>query len=366
MKSMLLSTILFVLCLNNSHGEESPHILNRVYSGMTKNSLNLYSKRYEFRGWKQKDSGSTTQLESNCGVVTEFKLLNYHRRSGVYISIYNSSGEDFFYDIQKIRMNFGDGKSRIPLLKGNHHVVEVKDHWMLRAYAKFVDQSDFKGQTELEVVVPLLNKKGDVTCEVKTKYVRDEKVIERVEDYLVLPKLEFGVLVGVNLTSSSSIDQVFKKNGSSYSVELAFYPHSFHGFFLGFSGDEESNHLNTSLGSRLDDRGETDIQTNQYVVGYRQRRNITDHFWLVYSLGWQYVSLEDWNIDIGNYKRDVHRMDTAIQRLGLRYIPNLNSSKIVYSITFGLNQTIIPTTRIADQKIKGHRVNAFGEFTFGW
>lgn len=130
----------------------------------------------ELSDWVDPSSQSTSRLDSQCGVLTEMKLVRNGRLNFLFLGLRNESSKAIVIRMDRVRANFGDGRERILVPAGNAHL-EVKHGWYTWGFLPFPRKADFKNQNSLNVTVPLVVA-GETLCDLQVTFHRNIAVPE--------------------------------------------------------------------------------------------------------------------------------------------------------------------------------------------
>lgn len=186
----------------------------------------------ELQDWQDPKIQSTSQLEAQCGLLTEVKLVRTSRLNLLFIGVQNQGAEDASLMLDRIRLRFGNGRERFALAN-NRRSEEVKKGWYSWGFVALPRKSDFRGQEELKVFVPVLS--GGKTCEIENTFHRDlakpedENSVTEASSLLV----SFGIS-GIGGPYGRTQD-VLGTGGTSFDISFAGFSAPSQGWFLTFS-----------------------------------------------------------------------------------------------------------------------------------
>ncbi|MFV3408516.1 hypothetical protein ACNH6C_07900 [Bdellovibrio bacteriovorus] len=160
----------------------------------------------ELSDWADPLSQSTSRLDSQCGVLTEMKLVRTSRLNYLFFGLRNESGKDVMARLDRVRATFGNGRERLLLATGNS-TLEVKNGWYAWGFIPFPRKTDFRSQDTLKLAVPLVVG-GNVTCDLQAKFIRNKAIAEDQNSYIEAGAFVMSMGLSTTLGATKGITDV--------------------------------------------------------------------------------------------------------------------------------------------------------------
>lgn len=203
----------------------------------------------ELEDWQDPATQSTSKLNKQCGLLTEFKLLRTGTLNYVFVGLRNESGSDVVLNLNDATIAFSNGKQRTML--NQKDPLQIKNNWYSWGFLPIPRKSDFKGQASAKVELPILID-GKKSCVLSADFSRNQNAPEQKASYIEAPVRITSVGGGGITTTSGKLKEYADKNKSSLEVYLA-----------GFREPESVYFLNVSVASFGEPKVHPDFDNTQ-------------------------------------------------------------------------------------------------------
>lgn len=200
----------------------------------------------ELADWQDPATQSTSKLNKQCGLLTEFKLLRTGTLNFVFLGIRNESGSEVILDLNNSTIAFSSGKQRTML--NRKEPLQIKNNWYSWGFLPIPRKSDFKGQISARVEVPLIID-GKKPCALIADFSRNQNTPEQKSSYIEAPVRVTSLGLGGVTTTSGKFKDYAGKNKNTFEVYMA-----------GFSEPESGFYLNVSINNFADPKTHPDFE----------------------------------------------------------------------------------------------------------
>ncbi|AHZ83464.1 hypothetical protein Bb109J_c2854 [Bdellovibrio bacteriovorus] len=160
----------------------------------------------ELSDWADPSSLSTARLDSQCGVLTEMKLVRTSRLNYLFFGLRNESGKDVMVRLDRVRAVFGSGRERL-LLSLSNNTLEIKNGWYAWGLIPFPRKTDFREQDTLKVAAPLIVG-GTSTCDLQATFSRNKAIAEDQNSYIEAGALVMSIGLATTLGATKGITDI--------------------------------------------------------------------------------------------------------------------------------------------------------------
>ena len=126
----------------------------------------------ELKGWATKETGTSVQLENQCGIETEFHLIGDYKRNYIMMGISNQSGEQVALNFRKVKFIINEKDQRFPGY--SYHVADelVNNGWWILANIPLPKKAEFSTYDTLKVEIPVITTGSKKPCIITTEFKR--------------------------------------------------------------------------------------------------------------------------------------------------------------------------------------------------
>lgn len=126
----------------------------------------------ELKGWANEETGTSVQLENQCGIQTEFHLIGDYKQNYILMGITNKSGHQVALNLRQIKFLINDKNVRYPGYSYQVNDEVVNDGWWILANIPLPKKTDFAKYEKLKVEVPVIDSNSKKSCTIVTEFKR--------------------------------------------------------------------------------------------------------------------------------------------------------------------------------------------------
>lgn len=323
-------------------------------------------KMRELKGWADKETGTSTTLESQCDIQGEFHLVGSHRMNYVLLGLSNTSANSVTINYSEIEFVFNGVNSRYPGWVNQQSSVELKANWWTLNYVPFPSKEEFEDYDKLEIKIPLILA-NNKSCIVSAKFNKHKRVLQEEFSFSIL---DISFEGGFPITQTSPVKYLGKPNAiAGFNFNL--FPHPNHGVgfnFLSEFGFKDSK--NQKIQNEFAKGSRYEAISNIFGLNYVYRHFFSPKLSLNYepAVGWQII--RDNNDKGENSEKTQKSSALALyHKLMLNWtfarIPTPTYETIDFTIGLGVTQIWIPNDEINGQNLNGSRYGALVRFGMG-
>lgn len=321
--------------------------------------------KHELKGWVDKETNTTIQLDNQCNLNTEFHLVGDHRQNVILMGISNTSDKSVIVKVPDIEFIFNKANSRFPGWSAIQSDIEVKSHWWQVNYIPFPSKEEFAHYDNIEVRVPIYQAEQSKVCYLTAKFTKKEKILKEEVEYSAMDVFFEG---GPSLAQNGPVKYLGKPS-TFVGFGLNGFPHPNHGFGINFlieNGFENSK--NTKVTSKFEKGADYKAQAFLFGINYVYRHFLTHHLTLQYepSIGWQEIN--DMDAEEVN-DRGLDSSFVFYHKIMLNWTfvraPHPVHRMFDFQLGVGLVQIIAPNSEVGEQSLSGERYGALIRFGMG-
>lgn len=176
--------------------------------GSNSRSYNRHLLRWlpaELEGWQDPASMSTSKMSSQCGVLSEVKLIGDSRFNFIFIGIVNNSKSDVRLNRVDIKAVFAGGRERVLIGPNGKTYEDIKSNWYTWGFASFPNKVDFKDQDFVKVTIPL-ELANKTPCNLEVTFERNIQAPANIDYYTAAPNSvwSFSYIQAVGITPAAA------------------------------------------------------------------------------------------------------------------------------------------------------------------
>lgn len=319
----------------------------------------------ELKSWSHKNTGSTVELESQCGVEAELHLTGSHRRNMLLMGISNSSKNSKVIKLRDVKFIYNQKRERFPGYTYETTDTRINPGWWQITWVPFPSKDEFKDVNDIQVEIPIVDEKSGDVCYLKSDFSRTGKIKEEEISYSAF---EFILDGGGSLAQSGKVKELGDPNGL-ISMEFNFYPHPNHGGGMVFTGEFGfSGGDNPKISEEFNDRTDYSVGISYFGLQYVYRYFFKETLYLSFAIGpgFQFI-YDEWYDRRGN---DEGTVDFALaDKLMLNwtfYRWKNPGTDLDFFTGVGLNHFWAPSADINGQNVSGHRLGGLLRIGMGF
>jgi hypothetical protein len=236
MKKILSALIAFFISVSASAQNWDSAVIVASSIGIivgTEYSINESLVKRELKGWANKETGTTVQLENQCGLQTEFHILGDYRQNYIMMGITNSSKEQVGVKFRQTKFVINGSREKYP---GYSYYVGdqfISPRWWTLANIPLPSKSEFADYETLRIEVPVYRQGSDDICTIVTEFKRSHHIESEEVSYSVF---DFSFDFGPSLAQTGDIRDLGKPS-TIWGMDFNFYFRPSHGLGMAFQNE---------------------------------------------------------------------------------------------------------------------------------
>jgi hypothetical protein len=236
MKKALLSLVLIFWlpfsCLANQSGVAAAFIAGAIGGGVTAGYQGYLGRLPdELSDWADPRTQVTSRLSEQCGVLTEMKLIRTGLTNYLFLGVRNESKSDVVVQLDRIQAKFQNGRERYLLAPPRQRAQEIKKNWYSWGFLAFPRKNDFKGQTQVEIIIPVLVN-NETPCELKAIFHRDMSKSEEIASFIEAPSIVASMGMSTEALRIGQTERTLSPLGFGFDLYVAGFKKPESGWYL--------------------------------------------------------------------------------------------------------------------------------------
>lgn len=316
----------------------------------------------ELKGWQNKETGTTTVLESNCSINAEFHLLGDHRENYLLLGIMNPTKDSIIVKYTEVEFVVNGKSNRFPGWRNQPSDREIKSGWWEQNYVPFPSKVEFADYETVEVKIPLQFQETKSTCTVTANFKKTQKIHKEEVSYSIM---DLGIEGGPALFQTGPTKKLGKPD-SYFGLSFNVFGNANHGagFTLlsenGFDGSDSSR-----IQGKFSKGKNYQANSTVFAFNYVYRHFLTNKLTLNYepAIGWQTIYDSNRDNDNDNGRKEMTTNLVFTQKLMLNWAFAQASTPGVYRYVdffagVGIVQIFVPSSSIGGENLDGSRFGA--------
>jgi hypothetical protein len=204
--------------------------------GASASSAALYSGIIpaEPQDWKDPRTDSTAVLAHQCGFKVESRLLTTKSTNLFFLSLTNELGEKQFVSAKGSRVYFGSGLKRFADFPTEPGRVAAEPKATLYGILPFPDKTDFQGQRQVGLSLPIEDSSGKILCSIELTLERAPDVPEAKSTSIHWTSWELFANGGVSFWRTPQVARLGGDFGALFMMDNPLYFSMTHGLTISF------------------------------------------------------------------------------------------------------------------------------------
>lgn len=326
--------------------------------------------RQELRGWSNKETGTTTILESSCSINAELHLLGDHRENFLLLGISNPTKSSVIVKYSEIEFVINKESSRFPGWRIQPSDRDIKTGWWELNYVPFPSKQEFSKYETIGVKIPLYIQETNSSCVLTAQFSKFKKILRDEISYSIFDIIFEG---GPSLFQLGPTKKLGRPE-SYFGIAFNAFGSANHGAGMTLIKENSFEGSSSTRIQQTFSRGENySASSTIFALNYVYRHFFSHHLTLTYepALGWQSIYDSHEKNSKDNGQKEMRSDFIFMQKLFLNWtfaqVPTPGVYRYIDFFTgLGIVHIWVPSSSIGGENLDGNRFGALLRFGMGF